>query len=57
MFTIFLLEYNLTWDTFGIGKVFSVKLAMMKMYQVQNVDIAAINLGGGGSLQHTKSNC
>ena len=35
--------------------VFSVKLVMMKMYQVQNAYIADINLGGGGSLQHTKS--
>ena len=30
--------------------VFSVKLDMMKMYQVQNVYIVDINLGGGGSL-------
>ena len=36
--------------------VLSVKLAMMKMYQVQNVYIVDINLGGGGPLQHTKSN-
>ena len=36
--------------------VFSVKLAMMKMYQVRNIYIVDINLGGGGSLQHTGNN-
>ena len=38
-----LLEYNPTWDTFGMGiVVFSVKLAMMKVYQGQNVHIVDI---------------
>ena len=32
--------------------VFGVKLAMMKMYQVQNVYIVDINNGEGVSLQH-----
>ena len=36
--------------------VLSVKLAMMTMYQVQNVYIVGITLGGGGPLQHTESN-
>ena len=36
--------------------VFSVTLAMMKMYQVQNVYIVDINLGGGEPLQQTESN-
>ena len=31
--------------------VFSVKLAMMKMYQVQNVYIVDINLGGLYNIQ------
>ena len=35
--------------------VLSVTLAMMKMYQVQNVYIVDINLGGGGPIQHTES--
>ena len=33
--------------------VLNVKLAMMKMYQVHNVYILDINVGGGGPLQHT----
>ena len=33
-----------------MGMVFSVKLAMMKMYQVQNVYFVNINSGGGGSI-------
>ena len=55
IFTSFLLEYNLAWDTFGVGMVFSVTLAMMKMYGAQNVYIVENNLGGG-SLQHIENN-
>ena len=36
--------------------VFCVKLAMMNMYQVQNLFIEDINLGGDGFLQHTENN-
>ena len=38
---------------FGMWMVFTMKLAMMKMYQVQNVYIVDINLG---SLRNTESN-
>ena len=33
-----------------------VKLATMKMYQVQNIYIVDIILGGSGRLQHAESN-
>ena len=39
-----------------MGIVFSVILAMTKIYQVQNVYIVDINLGEGGSLQYTENN-
>ena len=52
----FLLEYNPARDTFVMGMVFSANLAMIKMYQVQNVYIVDIILGGDGSLQHSEIN-
>ena len=39
-----------------MGMVFSANLAMIKMYQVQNVYIVAIILGWGGSLEHSEIN-
>ena len=39
-----------------MGMVFSVTPSIMKMYQVQNVCIVDINLGGDGSLQNTENN-
>ena len=39
-----------------MGMVFSVKLVMMKIYQIQIVYIVDINFGGGWSLQHTENN-
>ena len=39
-----------------MGVVFSVNLAMIKMYPVQNVYIVDIILRGGGSLRHSEIN-
>ena len=50
----FLIEYNPTRATFVMGMVFSANLAMIKMYQVQNVYIVDIIVGGGESLQHSE---
>ena len=36
--------------------VLNVKLVTMKMYQVQNIYIVDINLGGSGPLQHAENN-